>query len=151
MVLVHYGMTYLIKHPAPPNADSFYLGLYAHAALGVYATLADSLIDHVIDATATYVLWIRIRNYFPTNLEQGTSQSPTGSNAGGRPVLTDHRAGRQKLKLYMTAFDTYGGHWMAIAFSLAPCAEVPVTTRDPGCSRRTFPNYFDVLSTFVKN
>ncbi|KAE8770383.1 hypothetical protein D1007_57849 [Hordeum vulgare] len=91
MVLVHYGMTYLIEHPPPPNADSLYLELYAHAALGVYSTLIDSLIDHVIHATTTYDLWILIRDYFPSNcaarymmlnrhydnLEQGTSRSPS--------------------------------------------------------------------------
>uniref|UniRef100_A0A453QJQ0 Uncharacterized protein n=1 Tax=Aegilops tauschii subsp. strangulata TaxID=200361 RepID=A0A453QJQ0_AEGTS len=31
------------------------------------------------------------------------------------------------------------------------CAKVPVTIRDLGCTCKTFPNYFDVLSTFVKN
>ncbi|KAF8732770.1 hypothetical protein HU200_015107 [Digitaria exilis] len=54
-------------------------------------------------------------------------------------------------KLNVTAIDTYDDHRMAMAFSLAACAEVPVTIRDPGCTRKTFPNYFDVLSTFVKN
>jgi hypothetical protein len=53
--------------------------------------------------------------------------------------------------LNVTAIDTYDDHRMAMAFSLAACAEVPVTIRDPGCTRKTFPNYFDVLSTFVKN
>ncbi|KAF0903325.1 hypothetical protein E2562_026601 [Oryza meyeriana var. granulata] len=42
-------------------------------------------------------------------------------------------------------------HRMAMAFSLTAGADVPVTIRDPGCTRKTFPNYFDMLSTFVKN
>nr|WOK84200.1 mutant 3-phosphoshikimate 1-carboxyvinyltransferase [Zea mays] len=54
-------------------------------------------------------------------------------------------------KLNVTAIDTYDDHRMAMAFSLAACAEVPVAIRDPGCTRKTFPDYFDVLSTFVKN
>uniref|UniRef100_A0A0D3GCF5 3-phosphoshikimate 1-carboxyvinyltransferase n=1 Tax=Oryza barthii TaxID=65489 RepID=A0A0D3GCF5_9ORYZ len=54
-------------------------------------------------------------------------------------------------KLNITAIDTYDDHRMAMAFSLAACADVPVTIRDPGCTRKTFPNYFDVLSTFVRN
>ncbi|XP_062227955.1 3-phosphoshikimate 1-carboxyvinyltransferase 2-like [Phragmites australis] len=54
-------------------------------------------------------------------------------------------------KLNVTAIDTYDDHRMAMAFSLAACADVPVTIRDPGCTRKTFPDYFDVLSTFVKN
>ncbi|XP_044428227.1 3-phosphoshikimate 1-carboxyvinyltransferase 2 [Triticum aestivum] len=54
-------------------------------------------------------------------------------------------------KLNVMAIDTYDDHRMAMAFSLAACTEVPVTIRDPGCTRKTFPNYFDVLSTFMKN
>ncbi|XP_009418331.2 3-phosphoshikimate 1-carboxyvinyltransferase 2 [Musa acuminata AAA Group] len=54
-------------------------------------------------------------------------------------------------KLNVTAIDTYDDHRMAMAFSLAACADVPVTIRDPGCTRKTFPDYFDVLETFTKN
>ncbi|KAG8391652.1 hypothetical protein BUALT_Bualt01G0209600 [Buddleja alternifolia] len=54
-------------------------------------------------------------------------------------------------KLNVTAIDTYDDHRMAMAFSLAACADVPVTIRDPGCTRKTFPNYFDVLATFSKH
>lgn len=54
-------------------------------------------------------------------------------------------------KLNITAIDTYDDHWMAMAFSQAAYTEVPVTIRDPGCTRKTFLNYFDMLSTFVKN
>ncbi|KAL3649460.1 hypothetical protein CASFOL_005863 [Castilleja foliolosa] len=53
-------------------------------------------------------------------------------------------------KLNVTAIDTYDDHRMAMAFSLAACADVPVTIRDPGCTRKTFPNYFEVLATFSK-
>ncbi|KAL0302389.1 UNVERIFIED_CONTAM: 3-phosphoshikimate 1-carboxyvinyltransferase, chloroplastic [Sesamum calycinum] len=41
-------------------------------------------------------------------------------------------------KLNVTAIDTYDDHRMAMAFSLAACADVPVTIRDPGCTRKTF-------------
>ncbi|KAK4476515.1 hypothetical protein RD792_015671 [Penstemon davidsonii] len=54
-------------------------------------------------------------------------------------------------KLNVTAIDTYDDHRMAMAFSLAACSDVPVTIRDPGCTRKTFPNYFDVLATFSKH
>ena len=54
-------------------------------------------------------------------------------------------------KLNVTEIDTYDAHRMAMAFSLAACAEVPVTIKDPGCTRKTFPNYFDVLATFSKH
>ncbi|GAB2272001.1 3-phosphoshikimate 1-carboxyvinyltransferase 2 [Dionaea muscipula] len=55
-----------------------------------------------------------------------------------------------ELKLNVAAIDTYDDHRMAMAFSLAACADVPVTIKDPGCTRKTFPDYFDVLARFTK-
>ncbi|KAL0411431.1 UNVERIFIED_CONTAM: 3-phosphoshikimate 1-carboxyvinyltransferase, chloroplastic [Sesamum latifolium] len=54
-------------------------------------------------------------------------------------------------KLNVTAIDTYDDRRMAVAFSLAACADVPVTIGDPQCTRRTFPNYLGVLATFSKH
>jgi 3-phosphoshikimate 1-carboxyvinyltransferase len=42
--------------------------------------------------------------------------------------------------------DTYEDHRMAMAFSLAACGPEPVAIRDPGCVRKTFPDYFDELA-----
>ncbi|KAI0500228.1 hypothetical protein KFK09_018437 [Dendrobium nobile] len=53
-------------------------------------------------------------------------------------------------KLNLTAIDTYDDHRMAMAFSIAACADVPVTIKDPGCTRKTFPDYFDVLKRFTR-
>ncbi len=52
-------------------------------------------------------------------------------------------------KIQSTAIDTYDDHRMAMAFSLAACGDVPVTINDPQCVVKTFPNYFEVLSTLV--
>ncbi|EIE21051.1 3-phosphoshikimate 1-carboxyvinyltransferase [Coccomyxa subellipsoidea C-169] len=52
-------------------------------------------------------------------------------------------------KLKRVAIDTYDDHRMAMAFSLAACGDVPVTINDPGCTRKTFPTYFDVLGSVV--
>ncbi|KAJ9563316.1 hypothetical protein OSB04_008476 [Centaurea solstitialis] len=54
-------------------------------------------------------------------------------------------------KLKVTEIDTYDDHRMAMAFSLAACADVPVTIKDPGCTRKTFPDYFEVLQRFSKH
>lgn len=54
-------------------------------------------------------------------------------------------------KLNVTAIDTYDDHRMAMAFSLAACADVPVTINDPGCTRKTFPDYFDALEKVTKH
>ncbi|XP_047337997.1 3-phosphoshikimate 1-carboxyvinyltransferase 2 [Impatiens glandulifera] len=52
-------------------------------------------------------------------------------------------------KLNVTAIDTYDDHRMAMAFSLAACSDVAVTIKDPGCTRKTFPDYFEVLEKFT--
>ncbi|XP_008803985.2 3-phosphoshikimate 1-carboxyvinyltransferase 2-like [Phoenix dactylifera] len=54
-------------------------------------------------------------------------------------------------KLSVTSIDTYDDHRMAMAFSVAACADVPVTIKDPGCTRKTFPDYFDVLQRFTRH
>ncbi|GAB2265785.1 3-phosphoshikimate 1-carboxyvinyltransferase 2 [Dionaea muscipula] len=53
-------------------------------------------------------------------------------------------------KLNVISIDTYDDHRMAMAFSLATCADVPVTIKDPGYTRKMFPDYFDVLARFTK-
>ncbi|KAF6152556.1 hypothetical protein GIB67_013003 [Kingdonia uniflora] len=54
-------------------------------------------------------------------------------------------------RLNVTSIDTYDDHRMAMAFSLAACADVPVTINDPGCTKKTFPDYFEVLEQFTKH
>eukprot|EP00775_Hariotina_reticulata_P005039 gene5039-5281_t len=49
------------------------------------------------------------------------------------------------------AIDTYDDHRMAMAFSLAACGDVPVTINDPGCTRKTFPTYFNVFEGVVEH
>ena len=52
--------------------------------------------------------------------------------------------------LHGAAIDTYDDHRMAMCFSLAALAGVPVTINDPDCVRKTFPNYFDAFARMVK-
>lgn len=54
-------------------------------------------------------------------------------------------------KLKPAEIDTYDDHRMAMAFSLAACGDVPVTINDPGCTRKTFPDYFQVLERITKH
>ena len=42
-----------------------------------------------------------------------------------------------------SAIDTYDDHRMAMCFSLAALAGVPVTINDPDCVTKTFPDYFE--------
>ena len=43
--------------------------------------------------------------------------------------------------------DTYDDHRMAMAFALAACGDVNVIINDPKCTKKTFPTYWDVLSS----
>lgn len=43
------------------------------------------------------------------------------------------------------SIDTYGDHRIAMSFSLAALGTADVTIQDPDCTRKTFPDYFDVF------
>jgi len=45
--------------------------------------------------------------------------------------------------------DTYDDHRMAMCFSLAAFGGVPVRINNPGCVRKTFPQYFDEFARIV--
>lgn len=45
--------------------------------------------------------------------------------------------------------DTYDDHRMAMCFSLASLAGVPVRINDPKCTAKTFPTYFEMFKTVV--
>lgn len=48
-------------------------------------------------------------------------------------------------RLKHAAIDTYDDHRMAMCFSLVALSDTPVTINDPGCTSKTFPDYFDKL------
>ena len=52
-------------------------------------------------------------------------------------------------QLKSAAIDTYDDHRMAMAFALAACGNAEVRINDPGCTRKTFPNYFTVLDSVM--
>jgi 3-phosphoshikimate 1-carboxyvinyltransferase len=47
--------------------------------------------------------------------------------------------------------DTYDDHRMAMAFSLAACSGIAVSIRDPACTAKTFPTYFDELQRMASD
>ncbi|KAJ8632236.1 hypothetical protein MRB53_025572 [Persea americana] len=53
-------------------------------------------------------------------------------------------------KLNVTEIETFDDDRMAMAFSLAACGDVPVTINNPGCTRKSFPEYFEVLEGLTK-
>lgn len=71
----------------------------------------------------------------------------------GRDYLIVHglsngdRLPRLKNHVYI---DTYDDHRMAMCFSLAACAGVTVHIRDPACVTKTFPTFFQELTSCVQ-
>ena len=47
------------------------------------------------------------------------------------------------------AIDTYNDHRMAMSFSLAAMGPSGVTINDPGCVSKTFPDFFEKLSSIT--
>ena len=47
--------------------------------------------------------------------------------------------------------DTYNDHRIAMCFSLVALSDTPVTINDPGCTRKTFPDYFTHFKTLYSN
>lgn len=47
--------------------------------------------------------------------------------------------------------DTYGDHRVAMSFSLAALGGSEITINDPDCTRKTFPDYFDVFQSICQN
>ena len=50
-------------------------------------------------------------------------------------------------QLRHAAIDTYNDHRIAMCFSLVALSDTPVTINDPGCTSKTFPDYFDKLAS----
>lgn len=53
--------------------------------------------------------------------------------------------------LQHAAVDTYNDHRIAMCFSLVCLAGVPVTINDPGCTSKTFPDYFERFAQITAN
>jgi len=47
--------------------------------------------------------------------------------------------------------ETYDDHRVAMCFSLIACGGVPVTILDPGCTSKTFPDFFEKLNSLSEH
>ena len=54
-------------------------------------------------------------------------------------------------QLQHAAIDTYNDHRMAMCFSLVALSDTPVTINDPGCTSKTFPNFFEQFKRLIVN
>ena len=53
-------------------------------------------------------------------------------------------------KLLHAEIETYDDHRIAMCFSLVALSNTPVTILDPGCTSKTFPDYFDKLASVAE-
>lgn len=53
-------------------------------------------------------------------------------------------------KLQHATIDTYDDHRMAMCFSLVALGDTSVTINDPGCTAKTFPEYFSLFESISK-
>ena len=53
-------------------------------------------------------------------------------------------------KFQAAEIETYDDHRMAMAFSLLSMGSDSITILDPGCTRKTFPKYFDVWDSVTE-
>ena len=58
----------------------------------------------------------------------------------------DYIAVTPPAQLQHAAIDTYNDHRMAMCFSLVALSDSAVTINDPGCTAKTFPDYFETFS-----
>jgi len=54
------------------------------------------------------------------------------------------------VKLSYAEIDTYDDHRMAMCFSLIALSDTAVTINDPGCTSKTFPNYFEQFCHLIE-
>jgi 3-phosphoshikimate 1-carboxyvinyltransferase len=52
-------------------------------------------------------------------------------------------------KLNTAAIDTYQDHRVAMCFSLVSLGGIPITIKDPGCTRKTYPGYFEAFKSIT--
>jgi 3-phosphoshikimate 1-carboxyvinyltransferase len=70
-----------------------------------------------------------------------------------RKLGANAQAGTDSLRidpapLRAAEIETYDDHRMAMSFALAGLRTPGITIRDPGCVSKTWPDFFDVLSTW---
>jgi 3-phosphoshikimate 1-carboxyvinyltransferase len=52
--------------------------------------------------------------------------------------------------LQEAAIDTYNDHRIAMCFSLVALSDTPVVINDPGCTAKTFPDYFQRFASICQ-
>ena len=120
-------------------------------------TAVDMDMNHIPDAAmtiATAALFAKgttsIRNIYNWRVKETDrlSAMATELRKVGAQVVEgeDYISVTPPAQLIHAEIDTYNDHRVAMCFSLVALSDTPVTINDPGCTAKTFPDYFDKLA-----
>ncbi|SQD76861.1 3-phosphoshikimate 1-carboxyvinyltransferase [Moritella yayanosii] len=126
---------------------------YIEAEVGEL-TAVDMDMNHIPDAAmtiATTALFAKgttvIRNVYNWRVKETDRLTAMATEL--RKVGAEVEEGHDYIKITPPAqlvhatIDTYNDHRMAMCFSLVALSDTPVTINDPGCTSKTFPDYFE--------
>ena len=121
--------------------------------IGKPLTGVDMDMNHIPDAAmtiATTALFAQgkttIRNIYNWRVKETDRLHAMATEL--KKVGAEVEEGHDYIKVWPTdslkhvEIDTYNDHRIAMCFSLVALSDTPVTINDPGCTRKTFPDYF---------
>ncbi len=133
---------------------------YIEAEVGEL-TAVDMDMNHIPDAAmtiATTALFAKgttvIRNVYNWRVKETDRLAAMATEL--RKVGAEVEEGNDYIKitppaqLVHASIDTYNDHRMAMCFSLVALSDTPVTINDPGCTSKTFPDYFERFTGLVQ-
>ena len=120
----------------------------------------DADLNHMPDAAMTLAAMAlfaegptRIRNIYNWRVKETDRMHAmaTGLRALGAQVATgdDYIMIDPPKAIAPATIETYGDHRIAMCFSLAALGGAPVTIKDPDCTRKTFPGYFQAFASIA--
>lgn len=134
---------------------------YIEAEVGEL-TAVDLDMNHIPDAAmtiATTALFAKgttvIRNVYNWRVKETDRLAAMATEL--RKVGAEVEEGNDYIKitpphqLVHAEIDTYNDHRMAMCFSLVALSDTPVTINDPGCTSKTFPDYFEKFTGLVQS
>ncbi len=118
-------------------------------------------LNHIPDAAMTIAVLAlfadrptRIRNVYNWRVKEtdrmyamATELTRLGANVS---TTDDSITIHPPAEIRSACIETYGDHRMAMCFSLAALGKATITIKDPDCTRKTFPDYFQVFASICQ-
>lgn len=115
-------------------------------------------LNHIPDAAMTIAVLAlfadgptRIRNVYNWRVKETDrmyAMATELTRLGAKVSTTDDSISiHPPAEIQSACIETYGDHRMAMCFSLAALGKAIITIKDPDCTRKTFPDYFQVFAS----